>query len=39
MLGVGIDWAEQLHLVALGSPDEGVSEVVRIEHTALRWPL
>lgn len=34
MLGVGIDWAEQFHLVALGSPDDGVSEVVRIEHTA-----
>lgn len=34
MLGVGIDWAEQFHLVALGSPGDGVSEVVRIEHTA-----
>lgn len=34
MLGVGIDWAEQFHLVALGSPDGGVSEVARIEHTA-----
>lgn len=34
MLGVGIDWAEQFHLVALGSPDSGVSEVLRIEHTA-----
>jgi transposase len=34
MLGVGIDWAEQFHLVALGSPDDGVSEVVRVEHTA-----
>jgi len=34
MLGVGIDWAEQFHLVALGNPDDGVSEVVRIEHTA-----
>jgi transposase len=34
MLGVGIDWAEQFHLVALGSPDDGVSEVLRIEHTA-----
>lgn len=34
MLGVGIDWAEQFHLVALGSPNDGVSEVVRIEHTA-----
>ncbi|MGQ0481568.1 MAG: IS110 family transposase [Pseudonocardia sp.] len=34
MLGVGIDWAEQFHLVALGTPDDGVSEVVRVEHTA-----
>jgi transposase len=34
MLGVGIDWAEQFHLVALGSPDDGVSQVLRIEHTA-----
>lgn len=34
MLGVGIDWAEQFHLVALGNPDDGVLEVVRIEHTA-----
>jgi transposase len=34
MLGIGIDWAEQFHLVALGSPQDGVSEVVRIEHTA-----
>lgn len=34
MLGVGIDWAEQSQLVALGSPDDGVSEVVRAERTA-----
>jgi len=34
MLGVGIDWAERFHLVALGSPDTGVSEVFRVEHTA-----
>ena len=27
MLGVGIDWAEEFHLVALGRPDEGVIEV------------
>ena len=32
MLGVGIDWAEEFHLVALGSPGEGVLEVVRVEH-------
>ena len=32
MLGVGIDWAEEFHLVALGSPGEGVIEVRRVEH-------
>lgn len=32
MLGVGIDWAEEFHLVALGRPAEGVIEVVRVEH-------
>ena len=31
-LGVGIDWAEEFHLVALGRPGEGVIEVVRVEH-------
>jgi transposase len=33
MLGVGIDWAEEFHLVALGYPGEGVAEVARVEHT------
>ena len=33
MLGVGIDWAEEFHLVALGRPEEGVIQVVRVEHT------
>ena len=28
MLGVGIDWAEDFHLVALGSPGEGVISVL-----------
>ena len=32
MLGVGIDWAEEFHVVALGSPSEGVIDVVRIAH-------
>ena len=32
MLGVGIDWAEEFHLVALGRPGQGVIEVIRIEH-------
>ena len=32
MLGVGIDWAEDFHLLALGSPGAGVFEVVRVEH-------
>ena len=34
MLGVGIDWAEQFHLVALGRPEAGVFEVTRVEHAA-----
>ena len=29
---MGIDWAEEFHVVALGSPGEGVIEVVRVEH-------
>src|SRR5436853_4784246 len=33
MLGVGIDWAEGFHLVALGRRGEGVFEVARVEHT------
>lgn len=33
MLGVGIDWSEQFHLVALGRPEEGVIEQRRVEHT------
>jgi transposase len=33
VLAVGIDWAEQFHLVALGTPDQGVHQVVRVEHT------
>ena len=33
MLAVGIDWAEQFHLVALGRPGEGVFEVRRVEHS------
>ncbi|MGH9031800.1 MAG: IS110 family transposase [Ilumatobacteraceae bacterium] len=32
MLGVGIDWAEDFHLVALGQPGEGVIDVARVEH-------
>jgi transposase len=32
VLGVGIDWAEEFHLVALGRPAEGVIEVLRVEH-------
>jgi transposase len=30
---VGIDWAEEFHLVALGRPGEGVIEISRVEHT------
>lgn len=33
MLGVGIDFAEEFHLVALGRPGEGVIEIRRVEHT------
>ena len=33
MLAVGIDWAEAFHLIALGRPGEGVTEVRRVEHT------
>ena len=33
MLGVGIDWSEEFHLVALGRPGEGVIEISRVEHT------
>jgi transposase len=33
MLGVGIDWAEEFHVVALGWPGEGVFDVRRVEHT------
>jgi transposase/transposase IS116/IS110/IS902 family protein len=32
VLGVGIDWAEEFHLVALGRPGEGVIEVVQVGH-------
>jgi hypothetical protein len=32
VLGVGIDWSEEFHLIAIGRPDEGVMEVVRVEH-------
>jgi hypothetical protein len=34
LLGVGIDWAEQFHLVALGRPGEGIVEIARVEHSA-----
>lgn len=32
MLGVGLDWVESLHDVALGRPGEGVIEQFRIVH-------
>lgn len=32
MLGVGIDWAEEFHDIALGTREEGVVEQFRIEH-------
>ena len=33
MLGIGIDWAEEFHVVALGWPDEGVIEIARVQHS------
>jgi transposase len=33
LLGVGIDWAEEFHDVALGRPGEGVFDVVHVTHT------
>jgi len=33
VLGVGIDWAEEAHLVALGRPGEGVIQVTRVLHS------
>jgi hypothetical protein len=32
VLGVGVDWAESFHDVAVGRPGEGVIEQFRIEH-------
>jgi transposase len=32
VLGVGIDWAEEFHDIALGTVEEGVVEQFRIEH-------
>jgi transposase len=33
LLGVGIDWAESFHDVALGRPSDGIIEQFRIDHT------
>ncbi len=33
MLAVGIGWAEEFHLVALGRPGEGVIDLRRVEHS------
>ena len=42
MLGVGIDWAEEFHDVALGRTGAGVIEQFRVEHgpagVAGWWP-
>ena len=32
MLGIGIDWAEEFHDIALGTPEKGVIEQFRIDH-------
>jgi transposase len=34
LLGVGIDWAESFHDVALGRPGDGIIEQFRIDHAA-----
>jgi transposase len=34
LLGVGIDWAESFHDVALGRPGDGIIDQFRIDHTA-----
>ncbi len=33
MLGVGIDWAEAFHDIALGTPEKGIIQQFRIEHS------
>jgi hypothetical protein len=33
VLGVGLDWAEEMQVVALGRPDRGVVELMRVEHS------
>lgn len=33
MLGVGIDWAEAFHDIALGTPEKGVVQQFPIEHS------
>src|SRR5689334_348368 len=32
VLGIGIDWAEEFHDVAFGTPEKGVVEQFRISH-------
>ena len=32
MLGIGIDWAEEFHDIALGTQEKGVIEQFRIQH-------
>lgn len=36
MLGVGIDWAEDFHVAALGRAPHGVFDVVEVAHTRPR---
>jgi hypothetical protein len=36
MLGVGIDWAKQVHLVALGRVELGVFDVTLVQHPRRR---
>ncbi len=34
MLGVGVDWAEEFHDVALGRPGDGVFDEIHVGHTS-----
>jgi transposase len=33
MLGIGLDWAEDFHVVALGRPGQGVFDTITVAHT------
>ena len=37
VLGVGIDWAEEFHDIALGTVEKGVIEQFRSQHGPAEW--